>query len=80
LVAGSKYEVTMLVASAIPAEPSPWANNAITQNEKNRVNTDFNILTFAIIICFCASWLKEPEKRFLLFFEFSPGEVAKPLE
>jgi hypothetical protein len=66
LVAGSKYEVTILVASVIPAEPSPWANNAITQNEKKRVNTDFNKLIFAMMFCFVLPGMKNQRSSFTI--------------
>ena len=67
----------MLVASVIPAEPSPCANKANTQNEKNRVNMDFNELIFAIMMLFLLPRWKQEEAVFTNFKENSLGYVVK---
>ncbi|MEZ5104511.1 MAG: hypothetical protein R2757_08445 [Draconibacterium sp.] len=71
----------MLVASVIPAEPSPCANNIVTQNEKNRVNMDFNELIFAIMIyCLCFPDGRIRKAVLLIFIGISLGNVVKPQE
>jgi hypothetical protein len=42
------------VASVIPAEPSPCANNAVAKNEKKTMNVVFNELIFFMTFLFCA--------------------------
>jgi hypothetical protein len=61
--------VTILVASVIPAEPSPCANSNVTQNEKNRVNMDFNELIFAIMNLLLCFPIEIQESGFTSFFE-----------
>ena len=70
----------MLVASVIPAEPSPCANNAVTQNEKNRVNMVFNELIFAIIICCLCFPIEIQESGFANFLWNLSWECGKATE
>lgn len=60
----------------IPAEPSPCANKANTQNEKNRVNMDFNELIFAIMMLFLPPCWKQGEAVFTNFNEISWGDLV----
>lgn len=66
----------MLVASVIPAEPSPWANTANTQNEMNKVNMDFNELIFAIMMLFLLLRWKQEEEEEAVFTNFKENSLG----